>query len=458
MKHFFFLSVFLITSTCNAHGQNPDSLMAQSLFTQALSSHIAYNQLIQLCTIAPGRLAGTPEAELALNYTYEIMASMDFDTVYKQPCFVRKWIRGNEETAYALCSDGKRIDLSVDALGGSVPTPENGILAKVIAFESIEELQKADPDSVKGKIVFFSKPMNNDYYNTFRAYGENASMRVLGADEASKLGAVAVIVRSLNTETDTFPHTGIMRYKTCDIKIPGFAISTVHADSLNNALSIDPAVKVFLKCSCVEFSEIESYNVIGELRGSKYPDQFIVVGGHIDSWYNSQGAHDDGAGCIQSIETVRLFLEAGYRPAHTIRVVMFLDEEMEQRGGRAYAAQALNRGEKHIFGLESDRGAGVPLGFSIDASDQLVNRIASWKPLFEPWGVHIFTKGGSGVDVGFLKPQGVPLAGLVTESQRYFAYHHSANDTWDKVSRREMQLGSASMALLIYLVDKYGLY
>lgn len=437
--------------------QNNDSLMAVSFFNEALSSSFAYESLIQLCTIAPGRLAGTPEAATALQFTESLMREIGFDTVYQQPCMVRKWIRGEEESAWFILPDGSKHSVSVDALGGSVPTPENGILANVIAFNSIEEMQKADPTTVKGKIVFFNRPMNNTYYNTFRAYGENASMRVLGADEAAKLGAVAVIVRSLNTETDTFPHTGIMRYKTAETKIPGFAISTVHADSLTQALMNHSGVKVFLKCACREYEEVPSYNVIGEIRGTVSPEKYIVVGGHIDAWYNSQGAHDDGAGCIQSIEAGRLFLTANYRPRNTIRVVMFLDEEMEQRGGRAYAASAMAKGEQHVFGLESDRGAGVPLGFSIDATEQVLQKVKSWSALFEPYGVHMFFKGGSGVDIGFLKPMGVPLDGLVTESQRYFAYHHSAYDTWDQVNRREMQLGSATMALIIYLVDQHGL-
>ncbi|PLW92396.1 MAG: peptidase M28 family protein, partial [Marinilabiliales bacterium] len=182
------------------------------------------------------------------------------------------------------------------------------------------------------------------------------------------------------------------------------------------------------------------------------------IGGHLDSWFNSQGAHDDGGGCIQSLEVARLFYAVGYIPQNTIRIVMFLDEEMAQRGARAYADNPLNASEQHYFALESDRGVTCPTGFSFDGPDMVVKKLKSWAPLFEPYGLHRFYEGGSGVDISFLKKHGTMLAALVTESQRYFDFHHSANDTWNQVNRREMQLGSAAMAALIYLVDKYGLY
>ncbi len=456
MKHFIVISLLILT-VFSSIAQNNDSIMSKKLFDDALNSNIAYQQLFQLCSIAPGRLAGTPESETAIDFMFELMKTMPFDTVYKQPCMVRKWIRGAEEEAWFTSDNNLKIKINIDALGGSVPTSEKGILAPVIVFSSIEDMQKANPASIKGKIVYFNRPMNQNYYMTFRAYGENASMRVYGADEASKFGALAVIIRSLNTATDTFPHTGIMRYKTSDVRIPGFAISTSDADVLDKAIANNSNLKVFLKCSCVEYAQLQSYNVVGEIKGSEFPNHFITVGGHLDSWYNSPGAHDDGGGCIQSVEVARLFFATGYQPRNTLRVVMFIDEEMEQRGGRAYANSAIANGEKHIFALESDRGVTVPTGFSIDAPQNVVDRIESWKSYFEPYGVRVFEKGGSGVDIGFLKQAGVPLAGLVTESQRYFEFHHSANDTWQNVNRREMQLGSAAMALMIYLVDQHGL-
>ncbi|PKP02686.1 MAG: peptidase M28 family protein [Bacteroidetes bacterium HGW-Bacteroidetes-6] len=456
MKHLLLIfSAIILFQPLRA--QDKDSLMSTQLFGEALNSNVAYQQLFQLCSIAPGRLAGTPESAIAIDFMFNLMKSMPFDTVYKQPCMVRKWIRGNEEEAWFTTDGDNKTNINIDVLGGSVPTPEKGILAPVIVFSSIEEMQKANPATIKGKIVYFNRPMNQNYYITFRAYGENASMRVYGADEASKFGAIAVVVRSLNTATDTFPHTGIMRYKTSDVRIPGFAVSTADADVLDKAIAENPGLKIYLKCSCIEYAQVQSYNVIGEIKGSVFPARYISVGGHLDSWFNSSGAHDDGGGCIQSLEVARLFFVLGYKPQNTIRVVMFIDEEMEQRGGRAYANNAIANGEKHVFALESDRGVTTPTGFSIDASESVLQKMELWKKYFEAYGIRVFEKGGSGVDVGFLKQAGVPLAGLVTESQRYFEFHHSANDTWQNVNRREMQLGSAAMALLIYLVDQHGL-
>lgn len=456
MKKAIFLFSIFVTFSFSIAAQNPDSVMIKSVFDNALKSEVSYKNLEVLCNVAPGRLAGLPAMDTAMQYMMRIMKSMPFDSVYIQPCMVRQWLPGND-TAWFIGSNENTFPLTVDILGGSVSTPEGGITAQVVIFSSMDEMKNADPSTIKGKIVYFNRPMNQTYVNTFRAYGENSSMRVFGADEASKLGAVAVLVRSINTAIDDFPHTGIMRYKTTDIKIPGFAISTKDALELDSALMKYPQAKVFLSSSCKELPEVEQGNVIGEIRGTSHPERIISVGGHLDSWYNSAGAHDDGGGCMQSLEVARLFFETGYKPQNTLRVVMFIDEEMDQRGGKKYAEEALAKSEKHLFALESDRGVALPTGFSIDAPEAAYNKITSWKKLLEPYGFYLWYKGGSGVDVGFLKGNCTALAGIVCDSQRYFEYHHSANDTFDKIVRREMQLGAAGMASLIYLIDKYGL-
>ncbi|MPM13348.1 hypothetical protein SDC9_59705 [bioreactor metagenome] len=453
MKKLRLLLILLVLNTFCTSAQNADSVMIKRFFDNALQSDVSYNNLKELCEYAPGRLAGLPAMDSAMKYSLELMKSMPFDTVYIQPCMVRQWLPGEDTSWYS--PDGKaKFPLTVDVLGGSVATPENGINAQVVIFNSIEEMKKADPATVKGKIVYFNRPMNQTYYNTFRAYGENASMRVIGADEASKMGAVAVLIRSLCTEIDDFPHTGIMRYKTSEVKIPGFAVSTKDALELDSALVVNPQMKIFLESTCKELPEKEQGNVIGEIRGTVHPERIITVGGHLDSWYNSAGAHDDGGGCMQSLEVARLFFETGYKPQNTLRVVFFIDEEMDQRGGKKYAAEAKAQGEKHVFALESDHGMALPTGFSVDSA--VLAKVLLWKDLLEPYGFKEIEKGYGGVDISFLKALGVPLCGLVTDSQRYFEYHHSANDTFDKIVRRELQLGAAGMASLIYLVDKYG--
>ncbi len=273
----------LIMSLYNLQAQDEDSLFIQSLFNEALQSEIAYEQLIKLCTIAPGRLAGTEECDIALEYIYDEMKAMPFDTVYKQPCYVRKWTRGPEEIAWFDIGNGVEQYLAVDALGGSVATVEDGLFAEIIMLSSIEEMKSLGRDKIEGKIVFFNFQMNQSFLNTFKAYSENVGMRVYGADEASKFGAIGVLVRSLTLSNDTFPHTGIMRYKSGSEKIPGFGISAVHSDILAEAYKENPKLKVFLKCSCKEYPEVKQYNVIGEITGEKNPQRIISVGGHIDA-------------------------------------------------------------------------------------------------------------------------------------------------------------------------------
>ncbi len=454
MKKQILFSIVLMVSVLGVRAQNADSIMIKNIFDNALKSEISYRQLEGLCDVAPGRLAGLPAMDTAMQYMLRTMKTMPFDSVYIQPCMVRQWLPGRD-TAWYTIKGKKKCPLTVDILGGSVPTPEGGITAQVLVFKSIDDMKKADPATIKGKIVYFNRPFNQTYYNAFRAYGENAQMRVLGADEASKQGAVAVLVRSINSVTDDFPHTGIMRYKTTDTKIPAFAISTKDALELDSVLLKFPETNVYLHSTCKELPEIQQGNVIGEIRGTEHPERVITVGGHLDSWYNSAGAHDDGGGCVQSLEVARLFFETGYKPQNTLRIVMFIDEEMDQRGGKKYAADAKEKGETHIFALESDHGMALPTGFSVDSA--VLVKVQAWKYLLEPYGFNKIEKGFGGVDISFLKELGVPLCGLVTDSQRYFEYHHSGNDTFDKIVRRELQLGAAGMAALIYLVDKYGL-
>jgi Zn-dependent M28 family amino/carboxypeptidase len=203
--------------------------------------------------------------------------------------------------------------------------------------------------------------------------------------------------------------------------------------------------------------EVISHNVIGELKGSVYPDEIITVGGHLDTWDLGEGAHDNGAGCMQSIEVLRLFKKLGIQPKRTIRTVMFMDEEVGQRGGKEYARQAKLNNEKHYFALEADRGALVPRGFGISTTDEKMQKILEFKKYFEPYGITYFRKGGGGVDIGPLREFGTPLSSFITNEQRYFDFHHSENDTFEQVNFREFQMGSAAIAAFIYLIDKYDL-
>jgi len=239
-------------------------------------------------------------------------------------------------------------------------------------------------------------------------------------------------------------------------RIPACAISTNDANKLSNTLKLIPELNFYFKQNCTIYPDVESHNVIGEITGSTYPNKYMIVGGHLDSWDLGDGSHDDGAGVVQSMDVLRLLKKTGYTPKHSIRVVLFMNEENGLRGGNAYATQATLKSENHVFALESDSGGFTPRGFSFDCDAANFSQIQSWQPLFKPYLIHYFEKGGSGADIGPLKKEGIVLAGLRPDSQRYFDYHHAENDTFDAVNKRELELGAATMTSLIYLMDTYG--
>jgi hypothetical protein len=301
--------------------------------------------------------------------------------------------------------------------------------------------------------------MQADLINTFEAYSGCVDQRYSGAEEAAKLGAVAVIVRSVNLRLDDFPHTGSMSYGDLSVRkrIPAAAISTNGAELLSSMLALNPILRFYLKQNCKNLPDVQSYNVIGEIKGSDKPDEIMVVGGHLDSWDLGGGAHDDGAGVVQSMEVLRLFKEIDYQPKRTLRVVLFMNEENGMRGATKYASISKAKKENHVFALESDAGGFTPRGFTIDTTPEKLKIIQSWEPYFKPYLIHMFVKGGSGADVGHLKTDANILAGLRPDSQRYFDYHHAANDTFDKINKRELELGSATMAAFVYLIDYFSL-
>ncbi len=371
---------------------------------------------------------------------------------------VPKWVRGAPEFAFIETIPGNTTPINICALGSSVATPYGGLKANVVEVNGMEDLKNFTRKQIEGKIVFFNRPMNETFIHTFEAYGDCGKQRYYGAFEAAKLGAAGVLIRSLNLRLDDYPHTGAMSYRDLptDQRIPAAAISTNHAELLSSMLNLDKNIKVFFKQSCKQLKDVQSYNVIGELTGSEFPKEYMIVGGHLDSWDLGDGSHDDGAGVVQSMDVLRLLKESGIKPKRSIRVVLFMNEENGLKGGKKYAAEAKRKGENHVFALESDAGGFTPRGFSFDCSDANFNQVLSWKPLFKPYLVHYFEKGGSGPDIGPLKSDSNVLCGLVPDSQRYFDHHHAATDTFDAVNKRELELGAATMTALVYLFDKYG--
>lgn len=453
-KTYFGLLLIAMAATGNAQEME---IKIKNLFSEALTDQTAYENLRVLCKEYSGRLTGSPEAERAVEYTYGLLRDMDLDTVFLQDVPVPRWVRGEKEQARIISESFGNQSVPVAALGNSIGTGKEGLQTNVIEVDSFDELEKLGREKIEGKIVFFNYPMDPTLLNTFSAYGEAAGYRTGGAAKAAEYGAVAVVIRSATNALDDYPHTGVMRYIPEVERIPAVAISTNGAELLSRMIKEEPDLELYLQTGCETLPEVISHNVIGEIRGSEYPEQIITVGGHLDAWDIGEGAHDDGAGCMQSIEVLRLYKELGIKPKRTIRAVMFMDEEVAQRGGKVYAEQAEEKGELHYFALEADRGAFMPLGFGVSGPDERIEKILALKKYFEPYGITHFTKGGGGVDIGPLNRFGTPLASFIPEMQRYFYSHHSGFDTFEQVNFREFQLGSAAIASFIYLIDTYDL-
>ncbi|MEM6892258.1 MAG: M20/M25/M40 family metallo-hydrolase [Bacteroidota bacterium] len=449
--------VFLLFALV-VQGQTEDEKQLKSIYDLALTKGKAYDWLNYISNQIGGRLSGSVQAQQAVDYTKEQLDSLGLDRAWLQPVMVPKWVRGTPEFAYIETKPGLTTNVPICALGGSVATPDIGIKAAVIEVQGIEELKTLGREKIEGKIVFYNRPMDPTLISTFDAYSGCVDQRYSGAAEAGKYGALGVIVRSVNLRLDDFPHTGSMAYGDTPVseRIPAAAISTKGAELLSTTLSLNPEIKFYFKQNCKQFADVQSYNVIGEIKGSEFPNEIMVVGGHLDSWDLGDGSHDDGAGCVQSMEVLRILKMSGYRPKRTLRVVLFMNEENGLRGGRKYAEVAQRKGEKHIFALESDAGGFTPRGFSFNCSDENLKQVQSWEKLFEPYLIHLFVRGFSGADIRPLKSDDMVLAGLVPDSQRYFDHHHAENDTFEHVNKRELELGAASMASLVYLMDKYG--
>jgi len=290
------------------------------------------------------------------------------------------------------------------------------------------------------------------------AYGDAVRYRGAGPSRAARYGALGVIVRSMSESTDNYPHTGSTNYNDSFPKIPAVAVGLQDADWLSDALK-SGSVTVSMKTNGHFLPDTIGHNVIAELKGSEFPDEYITIGGHLDSWDPAEGAHDDGTGVVQTIEVLRVFKTLGYHPKHTIRFVLFANEENGTRGGRKYAEEAKAKGEKHIFALESDEGGFTPRGFGFTGPDEKFRKIVNWSAsLLAPYGATEVARGGGGSDIESLSAtQNTPLGSITPDSQRYFDIHHTRNDVFENVNKRELELGAVNIAGLIYLIDKYGL-
>ena len=426
--------------------------IAQQIVETALKQQKGYDYLRELCEIGP-RLSGSAKSMEAINWAYDKMKSLGFDKVWLQPVMVPHWERGDVESCTILDLEKK---LSILALGGSIATPSEGITAEVIEVKSFQELEKKK-EQVKGKIVFFSRALDQGIVNTMAGYGGAVDQRVNGASEASKYGAVGVVIRSITTKYDNVPHTGVMIYVDTIPKIPAAALGNIDADYLSNELKKNPHLKMNLKLNCKTLPDAQSYNVIGEITGTEIPDEIVLVGGHFDSWDVGCGAHDNGAGCIQTMEVLDLMKRLEIKPKRTLRCVFFINEENGTRGATEYAKYADSTKQIHLAVIESDRGAFTPIGFYAETdSTEILEKLQSWLPILEKANIEWVRKGGSGVDVQKIKNAKLHM-GYVPDDQRYMDFHHSANDVFEAVHPREFELGAAAIAIMAYLLSEEGL-
>ncbi len=457
-----------------------DSLLIRRIADTVLTDGRTYGDLRLLTKTVGARLSGSAGYYKAEKWGQQMLTEAKADKVWLQECMVPHWVRGGKDTAsfrigganargaapggsntttggihrqVAVGAHG----LDVLALGNSVGTGPNGLTAQVIMIHDFDELQQRK-EEVKGKIVFYNYPFNPHIIETFSAYGDAVKYRAIGPGMAAKYGAVAVIVRSMSSSVDNNPHTGGLIYNDSFPKIPAVAVGLKDADLLAAAIHQYPVgLDVYIRTNGRMLPDTLAHNVIGEIRGTEQPDQYITVGGHLDSWDPAEGAQDDGAGCVQSIEVLRALRAIGYQPRHTIRVVLFANEENGGRGGKKYAEAAKAAKETHILGLESDAGGFTPRGFTLSLPAEKLAAVQSWIRVLQPYGVYELVKGGGGSDVGPMEHVlGAVVGELRPDSQRYFDIHHSRADVLENVNKRELEMGALNMAALIYLVDKYG--
>ena len=459
MKYLIYSLIVIFSCSIYSQDLNNHSQFIKKIYNEALSSGESYERLDYLSNQIGGRLSGSINYERSVKWGKEELDLIGLDSVWLQPVMTPKWVRGAPEYAHIESSPGNTISVPIAALGGSISTPSIGISSNVIEVKSFDELNNIGKDSINGKIIFFNRKMDPTLINTFQSYSGSVNQRTQGAAIAAKLGAIGVIVRSMTTTLDDYPHTGSMYYDglTLNERIPAAAISTNGAELLSSMLSLNPNIKFFFRQNSKNFPDVLSYNVIGQIDGSERSNEIIVVGGHLDSWDLGDGSHDDGAGIVQSMEVLRILKILNYKPKRTIRVVLFANEENGLRGGNKYAELAKKNNESHFFALESDAGGFTPRGFSFDTSESEFNSLKEFEELFNQYGIDNFIIGGSGADIGPLKDGKVILAGLRPDPQRYFDYHHAASDTFDKINKRELELGAAAMTALVYLLDNYKL-
>jgi carboxypeptidase Q len=425
--------------------------IAAKLIATARADRGAYKKLAYLTDQIGNRLAGSQQLDKAIAWAAQAMKDDGLD-VRTEKVMVPHWVRGIEDGAITSPVDRK---LHLLTLGGSVATPKGGITAPVVVVRDWKDLE-AKADQIKGAIVVYNVAMPAWTADKGSGYGSVVGYRFAGASRAAKYGAVAALVRSVTAKSLSTPHTGAMGYAPDQPKIPTASISVEDAELLDR-LAAQGKVTIRLRLEPQQLPDVESANVIGELRGSEKPDEIVVIGGHIDSWDVGQGAHDDGAGCVVMMQALKTLKQLGLTPKRTIRVVLFTNEENGTRGAKGYAEQHKAELGKHVLALESDSGGFAPRGFGIghkdaDAAKRVRARLTEIAALMGPLGKLRVEEGHGGTDIEPMEAFGVPQVGLEVNGEKYFDYHHTEADTLDKVNPQDLADMVAAVAVLAYVV------
>jgi carboxypeptidase Q len=426
---------------------------ANKIIAAATASDGAYRKLTELCDDIGHRLSGSEQLDKAIAWAASEMKKDGHENVRTEKVMIPKWVRGEESI---VMTHPRSHTIAMLGLGGSVGTPVDGITASVVVARDEAELDKLG-ETCKGKIVLFDNVMQPYMRETGSGYGTAVRFRGKGAKLASEKGAVACLVRSVTARSLRSPHTGAMNYTDAKTKIPAAAISTEDADMIARLVSRGDDVRVTLKMQARDEGLVPSANVIGELRGREKPEEVVVIGGHIDSWDVGHGAHDDGAGCVVSMEVLTVLRKLKLQPRRTIRVVLWTNEENGLAGGKQYAKDHAGELAHHIAAIETDSGGFHPEGLTLECVDataqaRAAKQLVEITDLLGSLGPMKITEGHSGADISAMKEGGVVLMGLDVEGSKYFDYHHSDADTLDKVNPKELSECVAAMAVSAYVI------
>ncbi len=448
------LAIFFTLQTKAQH-YTQDSSTVKRMSNYILQNYNCYNDLHDLCKNIGHRISGSPQAAKAVEWAKKTFEKMGVQ-VYLQEVMVPHWVRGKEEAA--LIVNNKKTNLLISSLGNALGTGEQGLLADMIMVNNMDEFKRLTVADVKGKIVFFNHRFDQLNISTFESYGPCVYYRWGAPSVASSMGALAVVIRSVSSAFDNKPHTGSLHYDEKYPAIPAVAIGNTTADEVEKIMLANKHVQLQLKTTCEMLPDVLSYNVVAEIKGTQLPNEIICFGGHLDSWDIGEGAHDDGAGVVQAMDVLRTFKNLNIKPKRTIRAVLWMNEENGLRGGKKYAELAKKNNEYHICAIESDAGGAAPYGFSMSVSKEQRAKVKNWSSVFYPYNVFKFDSEGGGADIGPLhKDMGTPIMELLPESQRYFDMHHSENDVFENVHRRELCLGTIAMSAMVYMLSEYGL-